>query len=91
MTGKLYHFRGRYISRRMMASIRNYIEMRIMPGAFLKAVICNNLSDACFNADDENLDNLLAFVGYFYNEAPNKCWGSRAAMLNWIKEVPKNA
>ena len=50
----------------------------------LRAVICNNLKDACGLADDDNLQNLPAFVAYFYNIAPSACWGSPEKYQAWI-------
>lgn len=37
----------------------------------------NDLKSAVAHADDENLQNLPAYVGYLYNEAPGDCWGSK--------------
>jgi hypothetical protein len=79
-----YRFRNQVIKGGMMTSIRNYVNRGVLPGSFLQAVISNDFSRACFNADDENLANLLAFAGYFYNEVPSECWGSRHKMLQWI-------
>lgn len=85
-TAVTYTFREFYIPARMMPGIRRYIENGILPGKFLQAVISNNLHDALSQADDENLRNLQAFVGYFYNEAPSPCWGSPEKMHKWIED-----
>jgi hypothetical protein len=69
----------------MMEVIDRYINEKCRPGGFLEAVICNDLKAAVENADDENMANLPAFVGYFYNEAPFNCWGSKEKMENWLK------
>lgn len=82
--GKAYVFRQFFIPVYMMGAIRRYIEEGIPPGHFLTAVICNNLSDAVSYADDVNVANLPAYVGYFYNRAPSTCWGSREKMDAWI-------
>ena len=79
-----YTYRQFYIPERMMGGILRYIEHRIEPGDFLAAVIRNDLKDACGRADDENLQNLPAFVAYFYNEAPSPCWGSPENMAEWL-------
>ena len=79
-----YEFRGFTIPNYMMAGIRRYIKKGIPPGDFLRAVICNDLTDAVSRADDVNLYNLPAYAGYFYNEAPGNCWGSREKMEKWI-------
>jgi hypothetical protein len=69
----------------MMPAIRAYVEDHRVPGHFLQAVICNDLRGAIDRADEENLANLPAFVGYFYNEAPSGCWGSKEKMKAWEK------
>jgi len=79
-----YKFNQFYIPDRMMPGINWYIENGIKPGDFLTAVICNDLREAVGRADDENMQNLTAFVGYFYNEAPGRCWGSPEKMKEWI-------
>jgi hypothetical protein len=59
--------------------------MRPIPGRFLQAVICNDLKEACGQADNENIHQLPAYVAYFYNHAPHNCWGSRDIMMAWHK------
>ena len=81
-----YTFREFYIPDRMMGGLIRYIENGIAPGDFLTAVICNDLNGAVGNADDENVRNLPAYIGYLYNEAPSACWGSLEKMLNWMDE-----
>ena len=81
----MYWFREFYIPDRMMGGIERYIEHGIMPGGFLTAIICNDLIKACSHADDENLNNIPAYVAYFYNETPSPCWGSPKRMASWIK------
>ena len=73
-----------YIPDRMMGGIERYINDRVIPGNFLQSVISNNLKEAVLYADEENLDNLPAYVGYFYNDAPSGCWGSRDIMNEWL-------
>lgn len=69
----------------MLRAIRRYIGGRRPVGGFLSAVICNDLREAVFRADDENLANLPAFVFYFYNNTPPKCWGSPEKMKAWME------
>lgn len=77
-----YEFRQFHIPDRMMDG-RIYIENGIEPGGFLTAIICNDLSGAVGQADEENLANLPAFVSYFYNEAPSPCWAAEK-MEAWM-------
>lgn len=85
---KEYYFRDWYIPARMMPGILRYVNNRIKPGRFLQAVICNNLSDAVGQADDENMHNLPAYASFFYNETPAVCHGSRENMLAWLEGGP---
>lgn len=78
-----YTVRGKYIPERMMPGIKRYVEHGVIPGDFLQAIICNNLKEAFRAADDENFENIAAYVGYFYNEVPSNAWGSLAEMIKW--------
>lgn len=73
----MYTFRGFYISEHMMDGLERWIKFGIKPGNFLTAVLENDLKNAVGYADAENLQNLPAYVGYLYNEAPGDCWGSK--------------
>ena len=85
-----YQFRKWYIRDEMIEAIGRYVDHGIGPGDFLCAVICNNLREAIGCADDENLDNLPAFVAYFHNEVPGPCWGSTLKMTEWIRLHEEN-
>lgn len=80
-----YKFQGYYIPERMMGAIRRYVDEGIEPGHFLTAIICNDLREAVGRADTENMSNLPAYVGYFYNVAPAGCYGSHENMKNWMQ------
>jgi hypothetical protein len=82
-----YRFKQFYIPDRMMLGLTRYVEHGTLPGDFLRAVICNNLQLAVGHADDENMANLPAFVGWLYNEAPGGCWGSREKMIAWHEQM----
>ena len=82
----MYTFRNFYIPERMMGGLLRYIEEGIEPGHFLSAVIMNDLSAAVGRADEENVKNLPAYVGYLYNEAPAGCWGSKKKFEDWMKK-----
>jgi hypothetical protein len=86
-----YTFRHWHIPDYMMDGIQLYLEHGIHPGHFLRAVITNDLAEACGRADDENIENLPAYVAYFWNEAPSACWGSVEKMKKWCKDHEKVA
>lgn len=66
---------------------RRYIEHRILPGRFLRAVICNDLKESFGCADEINLARMFDIVSFFYNEAPASCWGSYDAMQKWVERI----
>ena len=80
-----YKFRGFRIRPSMLEAVKRYTEKHCPVGGFLTAVICNDLEQACWKADDENLRNIPAFVAYFYNNAPSPCWGSKEKMNKWLE------
>jgi hypothetical protein len=65
--------------------VERYINARIAPGPFLRAVICNDLREAIARADDENLAHLREWVRWFHWEAPAKCHGSDEVMQRWLE------
>ena len=86
-----YTFRGYYIPERMMGGLTRYVESGIPPASFLSAVIRNDLADAVGYADDENMANLPAYVGWLTNEAPANCWGSEELMEAWINNIAERS
>ena len=80
---KQYQTGGFHIPMRMMPAIQQYIERGVIPGHFLQKVICNDLFGAVGHADDENVRNLSAYAKFFYNQAPQGCWGSKQHMKDW--------
>jgi hypothetical protein len=79
-----YTFKGFRIRPDMLDILQRYIDHGIQPGSFLTAVICNDLRSAVSYADDENIANIPAYIGYLSNEAPIGCWGSYEAMNRHI-------
>ena len=64
---------------------KRWIEDGIIPGDFLKAVIENDLTEACALADQFNLILLTKIVEWWWIEAPAACWGSPEKVKNWNK------
>lgn len=64
--------------------------MRIVPGSFLDAVLCNDLSLAVGKADDKNILLLPAIITWIFNNAPSASWGSKEKVEAWryLKERP---
>ena len=66
-----------------MGGLERYRDQGILPGNFLQAILSNDLKMSCSHADDENLANLSAYVGYMYNEMPSGSHGSREIVDSW--------
>lgn len=71
---------------RMIGGMRRYIENGIEPGDFLRAVLNNDLQEACGRADAENQRILFQYVKFLYNYAPSDCWGSPEKVEKWLDE-----
>lgn len=71
----------------IQGAVKRYVKHGIIPGDFLQAVICNDLAESFGRADDINIERMSDIVGFFYNEAPGECWGSRAKMMAWAEKV----
>lgn len=74
----------------MRGGVQRYIENGIEPGHFLVAVLSNDLVESLSRADETNRERLFDYASFLYNELPGRrskpaCWGSREAVLNWIK------
>lgn len=63
-----------------------YIVIRRPTGHFLKAVLSNDLREACGRADFESRTALYEIVFFLHNYATSTCWGSPAAVEAWLAE-----
>lgn len=70
----------------MQDGFRLYIEDRIELGGFGMAVVCNDLKQACFRADDTNRYRLFDIVAWLYSFAPAQCWGSEEKVQAWLSQ-----
>ncbi len=63
-----------------------YITDHRPTGEFLTAVFENDLQGALMRADPVSLTALRDIVQYIQSCAPAPCWGSEAAVENWLSE-----
>lgn len=73
------------IPEHMREGLVAYVLRRRRTGDFLRAVLENNLKEACDRADDENKRALFAYVFFLYNHAPTSAWGSPANVKAWLE------
>lgn len=64
--------------------LRRYVEHGILPGSFLRALICNDLWDTLCRADDSmDRELITATFRWLYECAPAECFGSAHKMAAW--------
>jgi hypothetical protein len=64
--------------------LRRYALDKTPVGGFLTAVLKNDLREAVFRADAENLRQLEAIVRFVHWELPGNCWGDAAKVEAWL-------
>lgn len=71
------------IPEHMREGLRRWVYDGIMPGSFMRAVLCNDLRKAFGYADEINQLRLFDIVRFLHNIAPSMCWGSLERMNSW--------
>lgn len=62
-----------------------WLQNGIQPGSFLRAVLENDLREACNRADTTNRYRLYDLVFFLYNYAPIGSWGSPENVQAWYQ------
>jgi hypothetical protein len=70
-------------------SLDRYAQHGVETGGFLRAVLSNDLKEACLRADEENQEALYQIVKYIWNHLPAACWGSPAKVEAWLTNHQK--
>lgn len=73
------------IPRTMWESIVEYIVVGRITGAFLAALLSNDLLLAVKKADEVNIQRLRDYVSFLEGCAPVGCYGTSAAYQSWIR------
>lgn len=73
------------IPQAVFEGMKRYVYEGCPTGSFLQAVIENDLTQAIGRADEGSMEALPAIVGWFYNEAPGNCWGSKKNREEWLE------
>lgn len=74
------------IPRHMREPFTDYVRNGQVKGDFLMAVLRNDFMGAAVRADDHNVLVLRAWAQFLYQYAPTGCFGSTAAVEQWIGE-----
>ena len=66
------------------SGLLDYLRYGQPPGHFLRAVLSNDLKEACARADDENQRALYDYIYLLCNYASAAAWGSPEKVEQWI-------
>jgi hypothetical protein len=73
----------------LQGGLQLYIEDKIPPGSFLKALLMGNLLLAKECADVYNKPRINEIVLWLSMNIPPECWGSEEAYINWLQKDDK--
>lgn len=73
------------IPKHLHGDILGYVEDHRLPGAFLRAVIENDLMLAVSKADEKSGAKLREIVVWFLYHAPSSCWGDPQLVQKWLE------
>lgn len=66
--------------------LEDWVNLGDPGGDFFRAVLENDLRQACRTADAVSALYLVDLVHLIYNYAPAECWGSPNIVSQWIKQ-----
>lgn len=78
--------RGYDIPKVTVEALERYVFDSRSPGAFLTAVLSNDLQMAVTYADSDNLAALKPICQFIFNRVPSVCWGSETAVELHLKQ-----
>jgi len=78
--------RGYDLPAKTVLDLERYVFESRSPGAFLTAVLSNDLQMAVIYADDDNLARLKPICQFIFNRLPSICWGSETAVELHLKQ-----
>lgn len=67
------------------AELNRYVTQGLIPGAFVKAVLCNDLVNAVQYASDANLKALPSIVEFMFNRMPAVAWGNEDKIWAFVE------
>lgn len=69
----------------MVDGLRLHIEFGGPTGSFLFALLCGDFFEMARRADDNNMAAFQEWARWFYNYAPQGCFGSMESVAEWRK------
>lgn len=79
-----YALREQFIPAALHEGLANYVCYGYRPGAFLQAVLSNDLLGAYLRADELNRIMLEAIVMFLHKHVPECCWGNERKFDDWL-------
>ena len=84
------HLRRRLLEMDVPQPLHNglveYFAARRPTGSFLRAVLENDLRQACVRADDVNRWEIANIVLFLHSYVPSPAWGSPSAVQAWLAD-----
>jgi len=71
------------IPHHLRGGLVRYFADGILPGGFMQAVLCNDLTEAVVRGAPGSLFALPALIEFLRWTAPERAWGSRERVLAW--------
>ena len=84
-----YEFQGMKLPAGMADGLAMYLTEGIVPGDFLRNILCHDIYTAAMYADHLNMPRLHIWISYIYNHIPLNTHGSKEIYENWIEQVQK--
>lgn len=75
-----------HVPAHLHGGLLDYLTARHPPGAFLTAVLANNLREAIRRADPESRALIAEIVTFLWWFAPADSWGSVETMAAWVTD-----
>lgn len=76
------------IPHHMWEPLTGYVERHEPVGHFLRALLSNDLREACVRADNSNIRVLHVYVAFLDSHAEPACWGSPQKVEAWLAARP---
>jgi len=74
-----------WIPKETKEALDRYVNDGLEPGAFLQAVLSNDLIGACKAADENNLRAIVAIAQHIYSNVPMNIHGTKDIVRLWIQ------
>ena len=85
-----FTYRGDSLPPSMLGGLLRYIEHGVPPGDFWQGVLEVDLRKMIDHADDTNINLIVPYYIFCYNELPSNFWGTAARVQRFLATHPRN-